>query len=64
MWMDIGSIMLSEISQIEKDKRLYGSLTYCSVTQSHQTVCDLMDCSTPDIPVLHHLSEFTQTHVH
>ena len=23
-----------------------------------------MDCSTPDFPVLHYLSEFTQTHVH
>ena len=23
-----------------------------------------MDCSTPGIPVLHYLSEFTQTHVH
>ena len=23
-----------------------------------------MDCSTPDFPVLHHLPEFSQTHVH
>ena len=23
-----------------------------------------MDCSTPDFPVLHHLPEFAQTHVH
>ena len=23
-----------------------------------------MDCSTPGFPVLHHLPEFTQTHVH
>ena len=28
------------------------------------TLCDLMDCSTPGFPVLHHLPEFPQTHVH
>ena len=26
--------------------------------------CDPMDCSTPGFPVLHHLSELAQTHVH
>ena len=36
----------------------------CSVTQSCLTLCDLMDCSTPGFPVLHHLLEFAQTHVH
>ena len=28
------------------------------------TLCDLMDCTTPGFPVLHHLPEFLQTHVH
>ena len=28
------------------------------------TLCDRMDCSTPGLPVHHHLLEFTQTHVH
>ena len=28
------------------------------------SVCDPMDGSTPDFPVLHHLPEFTQTHIH
>ena len=28
------------------------------------TVCDLMDCSTPGFPILHHLPEFAQAHVH
>ena len=28
------------------------------------TLCDPMDCSTPGFPVLHHLLEFSQTHVH
>ena len=27
-------------------------------------LCDLMDCSTPGFPVLHHLLEFAQTHIH
>ena len=28
------------------------------------TLCDPMDCSTPVFPVLHHLPELAQTHVH
>ena len=34
------------------------------MTQSFLTLCDPMDCSTPGFPVLHHLLEFAQTHVH
>ena len=34
------------------------------VTQSCLTLCDPMDCSTPDLPVPHHLPEFAQVHVH
>ena len=37
---------------------------YCSVTQSCPTLCNPMDCSTPGFPILHHLPEFAQTHVH
>ena len=36
----------------------------CSVSQSCPTLCDSTDCSTPGFPVLHHLLEFAQTHVH
>ena len=36
----------------------------CSVAQSCPTLCDPMGCSTPGFPVLHHLPEFAQTHVH
>ena len=28
------------------------------------TLCDPVDCNTPGFPVLHHLWEFAQTHVH
>ena len=36
----------------------------CSVTKSCPTLCDPMDCSMPAFPVLHHLPELAQTHVH
>ena len=35
-----------------------------SVAKSCLTLCDPMDCSTPGFPVLQHLLEFAQTHVH
>ena len=36
----------------------------CSVAQSCLTHCNPMDCSTPGLPVLHHLLEFAQVHAH
>ena len=36
----------------------------CSVTKSCLTLCDPMDCITSCFPVVHHLPEFVQTHVH
>ena len=32
--------------------------------KSCPTLCDPKDCSTPGFPVLHHLPEFAQTHIH
>ena len=40
---------------------LYGC---CSVAQSSPALCDPMDCSVPDVPVLHCLPELAQTHLH
>ena len=37
---------------------------FSSVTQSCPTLCNPMDCSMPGLPVLHHISELAQTHVH
>ena len=37
---------------------------FSSVTQSCPTICDPMNRSTPGLPVLHQLLEFTQTHIH
>ena len=39
-------------------------IQFSSVTQSCLTLCDLMNRSTPGLPVHHQLPEFTQTHVH
>ena len=36
---------------------------FSSVTQSYPTLCNLMNCSTPGLPVHHQLLELTQTHV-
>ena len=40
------------------------SVQFSSVAQSCPTLCDLMNRSTPDLPVHHQLLEFTQIHVH
>ena len=40
------------------------AVQFSSVTQSCPTLCNPMNHSTPDIPVHHHLPEFTQIHVH
>ena len=37
---------------------------FCSVAKSCLTFGEAMDCSTPGFPVLHHLPECAQTHVH
>ena len=36
----------------------------CWVAKSGLTLCDPMGCSTPIFPVLHHLPELAQNHVH
>ena len=36
----------------------------CSVAKLRPTLCDLIDCSTPGLPVPHHLLEFAQVHIH
>ena len=36
---------------------------YSSVTQSYLTLCNIMDCSMPGLPVHHQLLEFTPTHI-
>ena len=40
------------------------SVQFSSVAQSCATLCNSMNCSTPGLPVHHHLLAFTQTHAH
>ena len=42
----------------------YSRFCCCSVAASCPTLCNHMDCSTPGLPVHHHLLEFAQIHVH
>ena len=46
------------------EPHIYVYICCCSVAQLCLTLCDPMDCSTPDFPVFHHLTEFAQTHIH
>ena len=49
------------------DEFIYSGLTsccYCSVAKLCLTLCNLMDCSMPGFPILHHLPNLAQTHVH
>ena len=43
---------------------MFSSVQFSSVAQSCLTPCNPMNCSTPGLPVHHHLPVFTQTHVH
>ena len=44
--------------------KAFNCVQFSSVAQSCPTFCDLMNRSTPGLPVRHQLLEFTQTHVH
>ena len=43
---------------------IFHCLLLLFIAQSCPVLCDPMDCSTPGFPVLHHLLEFAQIHVH
>ena len=47
-----------------RNNRRYTCCCCCSVTQVCLTLCDPMDCSMPGFPILHHLLELAQIHVH
>ena len=67
-------IISASISPLDPESRPFSrscftltasSLTHscASVAKSCPTFCDLVGCSTPGLPVLHHLLELAQTHV-
>ena len=60
LWMDSG--MITQQSKYTYCHwNVYLTMVCCSVAQSWPTLCDSMDSSTPDFPVLHHLLDFAQT---
>ena len=72
LWMEVHNIV-QEASNKTISKEKESSITFIyrvninqfsSVAQSCPTLCDLMNCSTPGLPVHHQILEFTQTHVH
>ena len=46
------------------NKSNMSSVQFSSFAQSCLSLCDIMNCSTPSLPVHHQLPEFIQTHVH
>ena len=46
------------------DLKNISSVQFSSIAQSCLTLCDPMNCSTPDLPVHHQLPEFIQIHAH
>ena len=47
-----------------KQLQLNVSQSVSSVAQLCPILCNLMDCSTPGLPIHHHLPELAQTHIH
>ena len=60
-WLYSANLQYCEIAAYDK---LHFCCYCCWLTQLHLTLCDPLDCSTPDFPIHHHLLEFGQTHVH
>ena len=64
----LGSLILSlftvHLILSQHSESAISSVQFSSVAQSRLTLCNPMNCSTPGLPVHHHLPEFTQTHVH
>ena len=47
-----------------KEREVLEVLLLLLIAQSCLTLCTPLDSSTPGLPVLHHLPEFAQAHVH
>ena len=55
----------SPITFLDKISSSPNSVCCCySVAKLCPTLCDIVDCSTPGLPVPHYLLEFAQVHVH
>ena len=65
VWL-IYNIVLISVAHQSDSVYIYIMCVCVVVVQSlsHVRFCDPMDCRTPGFPVLHHLPELAQTHVH
>ena len=59
---NLGNLSFVQFSRV--GAFFFFSCCWCSIAKSCPTLCDPMDCSTPDLPALYYLLEFAQTHVH
>ena len=64
MWRWTGRHLSSQSATCRGDADDWYLHSCCSVPQSFPALWDPMDCSMPGFPVLYHLTEFAQTHVH
>ena len=66
IWIEIftDEMVSSLVFKIIQKKRCVWEMEFSSVIQSCPTLCDPMDCSTPNFSVHYQLPELTQTHVH
>ena len=53
-----------QYNNAEREKALRLEREFVAVQSLSPTLCDRMNCSTPDSPVLYYLLELAQTHVH
>ena len=58
------AIFRLKLKKVGKTSRPFSSVQFSSVTQLCPTLCDLMNCSMPGLPVHHQLPELTQIHIH
>ena len=63
LWWDGHNVGLKVSLSLSQDS-ITSCKQYGSVAQSCPTLCDPMNCSTPDFSVLHHLLELAQTHAY
>ena len=54
--------LLQSASNVHVAKSM--AVSHCLVSKSCPSLCDPTDCSMPGFPVLYHLPQFAQIHVH
>ena len=58
------SHQVAKVLEFQFQHQSFQGIQFNAVAQSCPTLCDSINCSTPGLPVLHQLPEFTQTHIH